>query len=385
MRRNYIIGFLAAAILVGLLTFVAWSVLEVYPITKRSPPSRAARINEYLALDRWLESMDIPVRTESSGNLFMILNAEENHIFIQSSLFSWSAEAVEYLIAWVEKGGRLFLAFDLDHSREWDEEEPLQLLEKFGIELRTEDISMGYHYDSQSPDYDHRVFFELSGTGDALVLKDWSNTVRLVQVKRGKGSLAITGRPLFLLSENLDKAPNARLAWALFASEETGSQKTGCLFIRGTTKIRGLLGELFRQGNLPVLAVSVLVLLAVCFWSVIPVFGLVRADEERPGKPLRERFLAEGRFLKRYGALAVYRDRYIREIKRRLVRREGLCTDDEISRRILDLWRKAPSAGSRMDRRFSDALLAKVLQGEVVHPREFPGLIVILMSILERI
>ena len=396
MNRNHLIGFAVAVAALGLLAFVAWSVFEIYPVTESVPPSREARINEYLALDRWLESIGIQVRTESSGDLHLISGAAERQIFIQASLFRWTEEAVEYLVRWVEEGGSLFLALDNYTSWEyWHDEEYFPLLEKFGIEAGNENALPNYHYDPEAPGYDRGVSFELAGgepvgmavvadDGGVLALKGWDGLIRLVQVQRGKGKLIVTGRPRFLLSSYLNNAPNARLAWVLFAKKigpdpsVLAAADEAWLFIRGTEKVRGLLGNLFRQGNLSVLLLSVLFLLVIAFWAVIPVFGLVREDEERPGKPLRERFLAEGRFLKRYGALEFYRDTYVREIRRRLGRQEGLSADDEMEKRILDTWGKQ---AEERDRR----LFVRILRKEPFRFKEFPKMVLVLKSILERI
>ena len=63
----------------------------------------------------------------------------------------------------------------------------------------------------------------------------------------------------------------------------------------------------------------------------------MRGDGEKPGKPIRERFLAEGRFLKSYSALNLYSETYMKEIKRRLAHREGLKTDEEIQKRLMEI------------------------------------------------
>lgn len=384
MNRNHLIGFSVTAAVLGLLAFAAWYFLEIHPDTKTIPPSREARVNEYLALDRWLGSEGISVRTESSGDLPMISRAREKQIFIQASLFRWTGEAVEYLVRWVEDGGNLFLA--MDYSREWDEEEPYLLLERFGIETE----SPGYNsapdrWSGACPDFDYRVSFGLSEEGEALTLIGRDGVTRLVQLTRGKGKLIVTGRPRFLLSENLGDAPNARLAWALFAADG----EEGWLFIRGTAKVRGLFGSLWRQGNLAVLVVSVIVLLVIGFWTVIPMFGLVRGDDEKPGKALRERFLAEGRFLKSYGALEIYRGNYVREIRRRLARREGVSADAETEKRVLEIMKKTEHASGTADRIASRDterdFIVDVLRGEPVTYRDFPKAIKILMTILERI
>jgi len=364
MNRNYIFGFAAAAALIAILAFAAWALFEIKPVSKRVPPSREARLNEYLALDRWLQNNGISVRIESSGKPSSIYNAAERNIFIQASLFTWNDDAVNYIINWVEEGGNLYLYLDYqttpvnsyssgEHDWVFTDKEPFRLLEAFGI--TAESKKSNYHYDGNSPAYDRNVSFETADE-DALILKDWYGIARFVQVKRGAGKFAVSGRPRFLLSSNLDEAPNARLASAIFLAN---NGEPSWFFIRGTAKIQGLFGSLWRQGNLTVLLVSLLVLLIICFWTVIPMFGLVREDDEKPGKALRERFLAEGRFYKRYGALDVYRNAYLKEIKRKLAQKEGLLDKDEIEKQL------------NLTEHYTHA--------------EFPKMIIILKNILESI
>ena len=384
MNRNHLIGFAATAALLGLLALFAWHFFEINPRTRNIPPSREARTNEYLALDRWLENMGRPARILSSGNLPVIYRAEERGIFIQASLFRWSSEAVEYLIQWIEEGGRLILV--LDYSAEWelwDETELISLLHEFGIEPKTGVSQMSFRHDENAPNFSRDFSFELLQTADLVFdLKDSSEHSRLVQVKRGMGNLTVSGRPRFLLSTSLGDAPNSRLTWALFAADPAPNRAPGnegaWLFIRGATRVRGLLGSLFKHGNLDVLGVSALVLLVIGFWTVIPAFGLLRRDDEKPGKPLRERFIAEGRFLKRHGALGFYRDTYVKEIKRRLARNEGLISDDKTIRRALDIL---GMTGDDRDSR----LLAAALRGEPFTYSEFPKMINMFKTILERI
>ena len=384
MNRNYLIGFAVAVAALGLLAFAAWSLFEIYPVTKYTPPSREARANEYLALDRWLRGMGQNTRTVNSGDLALVSQAGEKQIFIQSSLFRWIDEDVDYLVQWVEDGGTLFLALDdrrpgsnYQYNRRHRDDGVLLLLEEFGIKAEAGASSGNYRYDSDSPNYDRGVAFEIADEASEaevlLTMKDWSNIVRLVEVKRGRGKLIVTGRPFFLRSSSIGRAPNARLAWALFAAEP--GFNGGWLFIRGSERLSGLLGDLFTEGNMPVLLVSILVLLVTCFWTVIPVFGLVRRDDDKPGKPLKERFLAEGRFLKRYGALESYCRIYMKEIKRRLAGKEWLCSDDEIEKRLREI----------LGRSWDSRLLALMLHGGAFSYREFPKMIVIFNTILERI
>ena len=398
VNRNFLFGFAAAAAVLGVLAFIGWSLFEIYPQTKFLPPSREARTNRYLALDRWLKGMGIPVRTARSGDLSSLSQAEEKNIFIQASLFRWTDESAEYLASWVEGGGNLVLVldyYDLTSDSSGDSiygrsetENCLLLLDKFGVGIAGDDQDdEDRTWSALSPDYGANVSFRAARDEHALYLKDWTDRAKLAEVKRGKGKFTVTGNPVFLYSQNLKDAPNARLAWAIFAADISGSgaaASRGWFFIRGTARVRGLLGDLFTHGNLAVLLVSMLVLLVVCFWAVIPVFGLVRLEDERTGKSLRERFLAEGRFLKRCDALEYYCTVYLKEIKRLLAKKEGLG-DDEAPGRILEIW-DLPSAGkdaalARQDR----YLLAGFLEGRPFPKMSFPRLISILLSILERI
>ena len=72
VNRNRIIGFTATAAVLCLVAFALNSIFEIVSETKYLPPSREARLNEYLAFDRWLEASGIPVRVEGSGNLSII-------------------------------------------------------------------------------------------------------------------------------------------------------------------------------------------------------------------------------------------------------------------------------------------------------------------------
>ena len=380
MKRHYQSGFVSAAVLIGILAYLAYSFFEVYPRTRQLPPSVEARINEYLALDRWLLNSGIPVRVHRAGDLSLITQANERRIFIQSSLFRWTNEAVNYLLRWIEDGGHLFLVLDYSQTyfQSWYHGDLKLLLEEFGIEVRSgfafaPDNYEPFFWYMERPFFDHRIFFEVSQVHDLLSLKDSSGLSRLIQVRHGKGKLTVSGQPRFLFSNSLERAPDSRLAWAIFGADTVYyGDETGWLFIRGQARVIGLLGSLFRHGNMAALLVSIFVLLAIGFWAVIPRFGLVRRDDEKPGKPLRERFLAEGRFLGKYGALSFYAQLYVKEINRRLMRKEGLSSNDEIEQWILD------QGGS-------PELLIKALRGQMITKREFPKLQKQFINILERI
>jgi hypothetical protein len=289
----------------------------------------------------------------------MLSQAKEKKVFIQASLFDWTDDAVNYLASWVEKGGTLLLV--LDYPVWWRDEEPIVLLDKFGI--RAEEILPRRH--------------------DATEAR--SGVTRSEQVKRGKGKIVALADSNFMRSSNLDDESNIRLAWALFASDSDSNPdnaESGWLFIRGKAKVRGLLGTIFQQGNFAVLLVAVLVLLVVCFWAVIPGFGLVKWDNENSYRPLRERFLAEGRFLKSYGALDFYTQAYVREIKRKLAMREGIMGDEESMKRALEIYE---GLHKKPEDEKGGFLLVKAFHKEQFTFKEFPELINAFKTVLERV
>jgi len=360
VKRNYLIGVAIAAVIAGLSFLIFNFFFQISPVTKYSQPSREARVNEYLALDRWLTGMGIPVRVENSGDLFMLSQAKEENIFIQASIFDWTDETINYLANWIEKGGTLILV--LDYPVWWRDEEPIVLLDKFGI--RAEEILPRRSYENSK---------------DENAIDARNSVTRSEQVKRGKGKIVALQDSSFMRSINLDDESNIRLAWALFASDSDPKQdnaESGWLFIRGKAKVRSLLGTIFQQGNFAVLIVAVLVLLVVCFWAVIPGFGLVKWDNEnsyrRSLRPLRERFLAEGRFLKSYGALDFYSQAYVREIKRQLAMREGIMGDEESMKRALEIYE---GLHNKPEDEKGGNLLVRAFRNEPFTFREFPYLI----------
>ena len=69
------------------------------------------------------------------------------------------------------------------------------------------------------------------------------------------------------------------------------------------------------RGNLVPVIISSLILIILGFWMVIPVFGLVLPEKQFTARPIKDRFIAEIRFLKKYEALNHYLHVYEREQK----------------------------------------------------------------------
>ena len=340
MNRNHLLGFAVVIAVLALAAFALWQLFEIHPNSRRVYPSEEAMTNEYLAFDRWLKSNGIPVRIAEHGDYRLIRRAQERQIFIQATLFEWSEEAVDYLIGWVDGGGHLYLSIDEIMNREC-----LSLIEAFGISVSDDSVQAFNPWSNEEyPNFDRRVSFELyPPEKEGMLFRDWYDQIRLVQARHGNGKITVSGLPYYINFRNMSRETNARMAWGIFAPNGGGIRENeGWLFIRGNTwyQNQSLFGSLFRHGNLTTFLVSILVLLIVGFWAVIPVFGLVKGERETPGKTIGERFLAEGRFLKNHKALDSYRDLYVREIRRELAGRGSASDAAKIEEQLEPLLKK---------------------------------------------
>ncbi|GHV95812.1 hypothetical protein AGMMS50293_21320 [Spirochaetia bacterium] len=344
MGKRFII---CAVIFVVLLGFGFWAYanLEIYPRKDKVSPSAETIGNRYLALERWLKETDHPVRVTKRGSPSLIAAGPEKTALVQADICDWK-NAGKILMPWVEQGG--FLVITLENSfydedlakflvsmgirasnfpSENDDEEDEEVIdqtEEMGQEMLAdiEDISD----ETQIPDFDWGPYFYVDESANAFTIKDSDGDIMLAQVPHGKGALTVTGRPRFMFNDYLDSEVNARLAWNL-----TGGQipedNPGLLIIRGKRVTKGLFGKLAERGNFIPLAVSVLLVIVLGFWMVIPVFGLVFGEKQRTARPIRERFLAETRFLEKYGALKYYLEIYERELKLKDVEHSLLYRD----------------------------------------------------------
>ena len=337
-----LLRFILGLTITALAIFIFINLFEITGDERYLPPSREAMLNEYLALDRWLISEGRPVRVLNSGNSETLKAAPEGTILIQSDLFDWSEEAIAWLEAWVEKGGSLILC--LDYYRTWYEDELGAFLGSLGLEPGEESGEYRYNRNSSLfPSFGRNIHFREPDEAGVFLLKDEDDYIRLVQFQKGPGKITVLGRPRFMTSSRLDEETNIRLSWYLLTESAAYDRTSGILFIRGERPAQGLLGRIFRHGNPLGLIISALVLIAAGFWSVIPVFGVIKGNEEKPGKALAERFLAEGRFLERFGALDSYRTAYFRELRRRLMKRGK--EEEAASRAFMLLESEAPGRG----------------------------------------
>jgi hypothetical protein len=290
--------------------------LERVPFEKHIRPSREATSNPHLALERWMAAAGLGYRFLDTGDIPLLLAAPEKTVFIRTSSFDWignGEKGVPEVKRWIKDGGHLVLALDTPH---WAVN---SLLEEFGIvryDGSVEPESENEPENEPENPYDlhweegFRVVEQKEGVENIAVL--WKHGgIRLVTLSLGKGSFTVMGQPRFLEFFALQDRDNADLTWnLLFKQGKTG----GILFFWGLEPDRHFFGTLFDQGNPLAFFIAALLLTITGFWMVIPLFGRNRPVRELPGKALGERFLAEGRFMKKYGALDRYLEIYRQEL-----------------------------------------------------------------------
>ena len=339
--RKYAVPFFLILSAFAIIAVFAYNYFEIYeqPIDKK--PSRQARANEYLAMEQWLTKTGHAVRIISSANISNLLSAPEKVAVIFASLFDWKPDAYNELEQWAENGGNLILCLG-DEVIEAEKPGLEEFFSKFGFHVNYNEYELIENNDA-FPAFSNDINFTISNqllqprgkdtvtnTGTNIItIADPSGKIRLIRLPIKKGSITFCGTPDFMKSRSLDKEKNALLSWYLTGEQDI--EKKGILFVRGAKIEPGFFGRLAERGNFTPLLVSILVLLAAGFWMSIPVFGFLKGDEERPGKPIRERFLAEARFLKKYKSLASYLETYYLFIKKRFAQQYGENINDDHS------------------------------------------------------
>ncbi|MDR1306709.1 MAG: hypothetical protein LBK74_03950 [Treponema sp.] len=286
--------------------------MERVPFEKHISPSREAASNPHLALERWMSAAGLAYRFLDAGDISLLLAAPEKTVFIQTSSFDWIGDGennAPELKRWIKDGGHLVLSVD---ARNWGLN---ALLEEFGIEGYSGSAEPEPENEPENPYSLHweegfRVVEQKEGVEDIAVLWKYGG-IRLVTLSLGEGSFTVMGQPRFLEFFALKNRDNADLTWdLLFKQGKAG----GILFFWGLEPDQHFFGALFDQGNPLAFFTAALLLTIAGFWMVIPLFGRNKPVRKLPGKALGERFLAEGRFMKKYGALDTYLEIYRQEL-----------------------------------------------------------------------
>jgi hypothetical protein len=299
MNKKLLI-FLILFIVPCLIAFFAYEKLEIYDKKEIIFPSQTVYNNRFYAMERWLNETGHPVRVEKEINPEKISLINEKIIVIDSMTFNWKNS--EKLILWIEQGGYLIIYLNIYNK--YINYEVLDFLNMFGIDI-DEDYSDNFFLDNNIPDFAMEINFLFEDEENLLTIKDDQGLIRLAEIPIGNGSLTVTDSILFMHNGGLEKEINASLAWNLTGARANGD-KNGVLFVRDKYISKSLLGKIFERGNLIPAGISLFFVIILGFWMVIPVFGKVYSEKQKIARPIRDRFIAEIRFLKKYKSLDHY-------------------------------------------------------------------------------
>ena len=314
----------AIILLVCLGGVIIYTYFEIYPEEKTIYPSRETYNNSYLAAERWLEATGHNVRVIKEYSPKRKLTETAEKVVIVDPLMI-HFEETEKIISWVRQGHFLVLCHNYDGY--FNDSAYNDFLGWFGITVKnhefektdeeTETAGISIEEDRSSepsdiPTFDFYYYFytEPQDTGyNVITMKDNDDNIRLVEIQIGDGAITAVGVPVFMRNLGLKEKNNAHLTWALTGAR-TDETNMGILFLRQTNanSSKSLFGAVMERGNLKPVIVSALLLIFIGFWAVIPAFGLVTGDRQRNSRPIKDRFTAEIRFLKKYRALDYYMD-----------------------------------------------------------------------------
>ena len=355
MDRKRLFIFLGILIILALIGFLCYQTFEIYPKKVPTPPLREVRGNNFAALEAWLKSTGRNTRIEKRINPGQIVSAPENTVLVFTSFCPWK-NAGETLLPWIESGANLILCVD-----DWDDEtddlgifisalgiiinEPVAKAEiseeEDGDELdETDDTDAADNDESGSaaidlneiietltdekkdspeilfPTFDWNIRISIADNVDQnqyRIVKNAYENIKFVQINYGAGTICVTGRPFFMYNYQIKKEINARLAWTI--TGERMEEGSGLLIVKDRKTSRGLFGKIAERGNFPPLIISCILLIVAGFWMLIPLNGTVNKEKKFSSRPLKQRFLAEIRFLKKYNALETYLHTYLSYLK----------------------------------------------------------------------
>ncbi|MBU2710999.1 DUF4350 domain-containing protein [Zooshikella harenae] len=114
-----------------LFALLFWLLLEPYDDTEWVPPSTEARLNEYLAAERFIQRNNIHIKSHKNLKLLDHLPKTSDAIILSSSRASLSEQRRQQLDTWVRQGGHLLVSY----SEPWlfDDQVLDPLLASWGI------------------------------------------------------------------------------------------------------------------------------------------------------------------------------------------------------------------------------------------------------------
>jgi hypothetical protein len=336
-KNSAFLPVLVVSLLVIIIAAILVTFFEIEQYKQKGDMSKEARHNKYLALDRWLIKTGHPLTILEAGGIEDIKDIKEseaNNIIIFGSAFN-DDELVD-LKDFIFNGYNVtfFLDFYYD-AADSNDKYFKDLLDNYYI-----DCSIGNNsaYDTEPKeklyDFDLTFEFKISDTEklqkdfpgiEYTLVKDEYDVTRLIILKRNGCTFSICDWPFFMQSENLGKLHNAELAWSI--TGELDPKHKGFLIFRRTDNSyevsyeEGLLAKIMQNKTGIFLVLSSIALVAVGLWMNIAGFGRLIPQRAQAGKSINERFITEGRFLKKYAALSLYVESLVSDIRAHYKRR----------------------------------------------------------------
>ncbi|GMO50593.1 MAG: hypothetical protein Ta2G_08210 [Termitinemataceae bacterium] len=329
-----------AVVSIAILTMIAvlsFKYLEPYKKTKRLKTSSEAQANIFLALDRWLDSTGHKTRIIRSGNVDDVRSADENVVIIFTSSFDFENSST---LLDLIKGGKKVLIFKDKVIKEnyYDFTKALNAemaLKKESDKFSSETVYFKKEYrDSKNSIQSRRSDIDddfggkfseplIKAEGEMRQTKstvddDVDSKYAYYNLEYlGNGIITVIGNPYYLQSSELlsidnDKnSHNIKEAWK--HTGDLDSEYKGILFIRCLEAENGTIWKkksevtfwkmLTQRGALLPIILPIILLIVIGFWMSLLPFGKLKDEHPLPGKSIRERFRAEGRFYKKYGLL----------------------------------------------------------------------------------
>jgi hypothetical protein len=344
-------------IIIGIILIIAASLfftfftIERYTI--KTGESIEAKKNIYLAIDRWLIETGHELLIYESGGTEQIIDSRKKNIIIFSSSFDWNDyQNLEELIRYENNHVTIFI--------DGPEDERLSdFLFNFNIECHFDGLWRYQNIDDDDNEdeaddafeekttFDEAVYFsaiDADKNSDDNYLQDKRGNIRLIRVQFMAGSLIVSGTPLYMdwnFIRDSEYHGNSHLAWSISGALDTGKQ--GFAIFRSKKAASGkthhddyadnFFGLFFQNKASYLIVLSALALIIAGFCVTFPAFGRWKLERVAPGKSIRERFLYEGRFLKKYKALDLYLKHHADDIRAHYHKR-GIDTDDAIARHV---------------------------------------------------
>ena len=315
----------AITLVIALIGLLCYNYFEIYEYKEPVYPAREVSNNSYYAAENWLKETGHQVRIVNElytpqlaeiNEKVIVIHSRTLHINDPKEIKQWIADGGFFVLAVEQYSSNLnadITDFLLDYGisseytdnaviiRDTDEKKDEE------NEIIAEDETEIFSF----PDFQNRITFIVENDEEFFSISDSAGNIKLAEFLIGDGALTIIGMPVFMNNYHIKKEANAVLTWSLTGgrfSEEIPSEEKGILFVRSSNRnaSNSLIETIMERGNLIPVIISAFLLIFLGFWMVIPGFGLVPEEKQRMSRPLKDRFTAEIRFLKKNHALNYY-------------------------------------------------------------------------------